>query len=117
MFLLVNHFVSHTNMHAEDYAFDAYVLSRSTDGISVGTHGWVVVIARSIISRVGFLPAATIFVSKVCFSSLEPTAPRTVARKPALNPFGLLHFLHNLALKCALIFIQVTSMAKYSLPT
>lgn len=70
MFLLVNHFVSHTNMHAEEYAFD--VLSWSTDVISFGTHVLVVVIARVMVSRADFLPAVTIFVRFGCTFSTFP---------------------------------------------
>lgn len=70
MFLLVNHFVSHTNMHAEEYASD--VLSWSSDVISFGTHDVVVVIAQVMVSRADFLPAVTISVRFGCIFSTFP---------------------------------------------
>lgn len=70
IFLLVNHFVSHANMHADEYASD--VLSWSTDVISFGTHVLVVVIAWVMVSRADFLPAVTIFVRIGCTFSTCP---------------------------------------------
>lgn len=69
MFLLVNHFVSRTNMHAEENASD--VLSWSPDVISFGTHV-LVVLSQVMVSRADFIPAVPIFVRFGCTFSTCP---------------------------------------------